>query len=609
MNFKTFPRLILSLAASLLTLFPASSAVTVETLEEVAGDLSARTNPRHDKNDNLCALVRVALPVDGVLFQGNVIDQFYEVNEYMVYLSPGTKMMRIKIPNQESVDVRFNEVSDIPSLDSGQTYLLRLSGINLLQTPVSIATTIASTPAAVSGIPGAMAVVDIQEILRNHPEAKKIDARIEELRKSYQQELDRLTREFQKKYREYNDLPTDAGNVQRDRIMSELTDLQTKINSMEEGIKVKLEEERQSLLAPLREKISKTIDNTAVKGGFISVMDKESVLYYADPSTDLTSKIESLYGFPGTSPLDTPKAAPGATTRLGIVRTNQLIPNLPETKNAQEELNRLKEKYESEYSSLTQDLQRQYDELQKIMNSSSADNPMVRELTGQFEEAQRKIENYQQEATQSMERRQQELMEPIKQKVLAAIKRAADAAGFNYIIDDQQTIDVESQDFDLTDLVAYYLGTGGSSKMPSPVFNGRVAVIDTDKLIMSMSDTKKVQEQLAALQAQYEKEFEGHTTRFQNLYAEYQNMGDDVSADVKERKITEIQQAQQQADAFSRQATEELQKRQQELMAPIIQKAHAAIISMLHSDGYDFALDPASLLFFVPPLQTVTLNL
>lgn len=123
----------------MLTAFASSAEIKVSSFAVSDGELTARTDPRRDRNDNLCALIRVAIPVQGVVFEGNVIDQFYHVNEYMVYMTAGTKMMRIRIPDQETLDLRFDAVSDIQALESGTTYSMKLDGLQLPQSGQSIA--------------------------------------------------------------------------------------------------------------------------------------------------------------------------------------------------------------------------------------------------------------------------------------------------------------------------------------------------------------------------------------------------------------------------------------------------------------------------------------
>lgn len=99
-----------------------------EALEALPTDIAARKAGVRDLNDNLCPMIRVGLPIEGCKFEGNILTYSYDVGEYLVFLSPGTKMMRIKTPSTSPLDVTFSEISDIEALEPGMVYRLALSG-------------------------------------------------------------------------------------------------------------------------------------------------------------------------------------------------------------------------------------------------------------------------------------------------------------------------------------------------------------------------------------------------------------------------------------------------------------------------------------------------
>ena len=99
----------------------------VDGFDVDARDLSARTEPRYDLNERMCALIKIELP-EGAKFEGNVVDFKHDVNEYWVYVSPGTKFLKIKYPGFETLSLSFPELGIAEGLDSGVTYRLSLSG-------------------------------------------------------------------------------------------------------------------------------------------------------------------------------------------------------------------------------------------------------------------------------------------------------------------------------------------------------------------------------------------------------------------------------------------------------------------------------------------------
>lgn len=83
---------------------------------------------RMDENNVICALVRVAvLPDEHVLFKGNVIGRVdYEGNEYRVYLSSGTRYLRVHYPGYEALFIDFQSYG-FDGLESKRIYELVLS--------------------------------------------------------------------------------------------------------------------------------------------------------------------------------------------------------------------------------------------------------------------------------------------------------------------------------------------------------------------------------------------------------------------------------------------------------------------------------------------------
>lgn len=81
---------------------------------------------RKDLNGNICALIKVQLPVQGAGFEGSIVgDVIFSINEYLVYVAPGTKMIRVKCPGHYSTMVSFPDCG-VPAVESKCVYNLRL---------------------------------------------------------------------------------------------------------------------------------------------------------------------------------------------------------------------------------------------------------------------------------------------------------------------------------------------------------------------------------------------------------------------------------------------------------------------------------------------------
>ncbi len=100
--------------------------LNVTGFRAVPMDLSASTHMRRDANGTPCALVKVVLRAEGASFEGNIVgDTQFRTNEYWVYLTEGTKMLRIKHISANPLMVKFSDYN-INALQSKCTYEMNL---------------------------------------------------------------------------------------------------------------------------------------------------------------------------------------------------------------------------------------------------------------------------------------------------------------------------------------------------------------------------------------------------------------------------------------------------------------------------------------------------
>lgn len=126
-------RIIFLLFLFFLTLFPPSyfslaKELKVKSFELLPTDLSARTKKVHDLNLDLCALIKISIPERECRFDGQVVQQEYDISEYLVFVSPGTRKFQIKYQGAETLNLDLTELLDGESIQSGATYRLHLTG-------------------------------------------------------------------------------------------------------------------------------------------------------------------------------------------------------------------------------------------------------------------------------------------------------------------------------------------------------------------------------------------------------------------------------------------------------------------------------------------------
>lgn len=100
--------------------------ITVVSLSKSTSDMTAYLRPRHDVNDEACAVLKIQLAVDNVRFSGNVVGPVaQEADEYLLYMTSGSKSLTIRHPQYQPLTIRFADYQ-IAGLESSCTYRLRL---------------------------------------------------------------------------------------------------------------------------------------------------------------------------------------------------------------------------------------------------------------------------------------------------------------------------------------------------------------------------------------------------------------------------------------------------------------------------------------------------
>ncbi|MBI3578229.1 MAG: OmpH family outer membrane protein [Ignavibacteriales bacterium] len=141
---------------------------------------------------------------------------------------------------------------------------------------------------------GKAAYVDSEIILRDLPEAQKASKELEVMVKAWQDSLEKMTADLQKQVEEYQKQQSVMPAAKKDAEEKRLGELDQK---RREYAAAKLDARqgeaavtREKKLAPIREKILKTIEGVAKEEGYTFVFDRANVLY-ADAKVDLTYKV------------------------------------------------------------------------------------------------------------------------------------------------------------------------------------------------------------------------------------------------------------------------------------------------------------------------------
>ena len=118
--------------------------------------------------------------------------------------------------------------------------------------------------------------------------------------------------------------------------------------------------------------------------------------------------------------------------------------------------------------------------------------------------------------------------------------------------------------------------------------------LNYDSLLTSMPEYMQVQEQLASLRQQYDKEAAYNEANFKRLFADFLQGQKDFPENIMLKRQRELQDAMEKSLAFRRSCDSLLVKAEADLLAPLYGKLNAAIHAVGMERGYECIVNTAA---------------
>lgn len=119
----------------------------------------------------------------------------------------------------------------------------------------------------------------------------------------------------------------------------------------------------------------------------------------------------------------------------------------------------------------------------------------------------------------------------------------------------------------------------------------KIAHIATQDLIESMPEYKSAMNQLEKLQKTYDTEIRDMVTEAQNTMKRYESEAGTKTDEVNSKRANELQQTQRTIGEYQQNARQDLQKKEVELLQPVMEKARVTIQKVAREKGYEYVLD------------------
>ena len=132
--------------------------------------------------------------------------------------------------------------------------------------------------------------------------------------------------------------------------------------------------------------------------------------------------------------------------------------------------------------------------------------------------------------------------------------------------------------------------------------------LNTQEIISVMPDVQVIQKTLGDLQTQWENELLKMREEYYAKIKEYQDKQATMPESIKEARQSEIVEMEQRITTFSQTASADLQKKQQELFEPVIEKVRKAINEVGAENNYTYIFDLSmqSIIYNSPKSNDIT---
>ena len=124
--------------------------------------------------------------------------------------------------------------------------------------------------------------------------------------------------------------------------------------------------------------------------------------------------------------------------------------------------------------------------------------------------------------------------------------------------------------------------------------------INTQELFARMPEVAQVKLKMDTVQAQYENQLASMNEEFQKKVQDYQTQEATMADAIKQIRQQELQEMQQRIQLFYQTAEQDIQKKQQELLAPVHERMTKAIKAVGERENYTYIFDSAAMVHIGP---------
>ena len=144
----------------------------------------------------------------------------------------------------------------------------------------------------------------------------------------------------------------------------------------------------------------------------------------------------------------------------------------------------------------------------------------------------------------------------------------------------------------------------------------KFAHVNFSELVQLMPEADKARATISASTQEFQETYQAMLDEYNTKLTQYQQKGSTMTAAIRDSKEKELLDIQARIQDFSQTVEAELQQQQQQLMAPIYQKAQETLTKLAKENGFIYVFDASSLVYIddtqstdVTPMASKALNI
>lgn len=141
--------------------------------------------------------------------------------------------------------------------------------------------------------------------------------------------------------------------------------------------------------------------------------------------------------------------------------------------------------------------------------------------------------------------------------------------------------------------------------MPMLVSAQKLGYVNTNELFTQMPEMAKIKLKMDTIQTQWESQLLQMQEEIQKKAQDYQAQVSTMTEAIRQIREQELSDMQQRLQLNYQMAEQDIQKQQQELLAPVHERMAKAINAVGEKEGYTYIFDSAAMVYIAPTAEDV----